>query len=262
MSNLLRKTPRAVLGLVLFGALLGLGALPPPGAADEAATSLDGAARRIDGSAPPPAGQTRVAGRIAEELNATWGLAPRPYSTASVTRQRTRNGWGWGEVVIANRLAQELARTLLAANPTLSTAQAFRQATAQITAARQQGMGWGAIANANGMKVGAVLRDVEHTAKALDAVEKGGKAVDQGGSDKSGGKGGVSAEQGPDKSASAAADHGGQGGGNAGGGRGGGDAAGGGPGAGGGGQGGGSGSGGGGGGGGGAGGGGGGGKGK
>jgi hypothetical protein len=78
----------------------------------------------------------RELGRDAQPIEAAGGLAHQgrrgspigsPASrAASVTAQRVQNRWGWGETLIANRLAQQIANKLLAQpGNTLSPAQAL-----------------------------------------------------------------------------------------------------------------------------------------
>jgi hypothetical protein len=145
---------------------------PPAARGQTGDDLLDRHARMVNEAATTPAGQARVASRLAHELNVGSGLTPGPYTAASLQAQRTENGWGWGEVLIANRLAQALAPTVATQNPTLTPAQALAQATAQVTAARQQGMGWGAIANASGTRLGGVVSSVEKTAKAVERADQ------------------------------------------------------------------------------------------
>src|SRR5262249_44864606 len=69
----------------------------------------------------------------------------------------------WGEVLIANNLAQALS-TKLGINLT--------KATAMVTHDRQQGMGWGQIAHANGLNLGGLVSRVEKSANAVAATKK------------------------------------------------------------------------------------------
>jgi hypothetical protein len=156
---------------------------------------------------------------VAQDLNATCQCTT--YSPASVAAQRAQNNWGWGEVVIANRLAQALAAELLKSQPGLTPAQALAQATGQVTGARQT-MGWGAIAQAHGLKVGEVVSSVEKTAKAVERPDKTGNATSGKGPDRSANKadkGSKADKGGPDVAADrgGAAQGGGQGGGHGGG---------------------------------------------
>jgi len=155
----------------------------------EPEATLEAHARAIDDAAARPGGQERVATRLAADLNAAWGKPPGPYSAASVTAQRAQNGWGWGGTFIANRLAQAIAQTTMKNNPAVTPAQALTQATAQVAAARAQSMGWGAIAKANGLKVGDLVSSAEKTAKAVEKADK--TATDKGGQAGKSGKAGT-----------------------------------------------------------------------
>ena len=164
--------------LTALAAAAALGLAAGPARADDAA-ALDRDRRDVDRAAAS-LGSSRVAERLATELNATWGRAPAPYSAESLTAQRAATGWGWGEVVIGNRLAQEIAASLMAANPALTPAEALAQALAQVTAARQARTGWGVIAQQNGLKLGPLVADVRRAAAALGAGPKGSAASAKG----------------------------------------------------------------------------------
>lgn len=98
-----------------------------------------------------------VAARLAQELNASWGWRPDPYTAASLTAQRAEHGWSWGEVLIANRLAQQVARGLMTSNPRLTPPQALAKAADQMTASWRHGVGWGALALASGARAEALV---------------------------------------------------------------------------------------------------------
>jgi hypothetical protein len=201
-----RVTPiRGIVGSVLWLAISLLQPAPSRGEALE--DSLAPHIKAIDRTATTPPGQERVATRVAQDLNATCKCTA--YTPASVAAQRAQNSWGWGEVVIANRLAQARATELLKSQPGLTPAQALALATGQVTAARQT-MGWGAIAQAHGLKVGEVVSSVEKTAKAVERSDKTGNAMSSKGPDRSANnpdKGSKADKGGPD----AAADRGGSG---------------------------------------------------
>jgi len=157
---------------VIIG-LFGLLAAASPCFGADADRDLDRHAAVIDHAATTPPGQGRVAERIAGELNQSWGRSPGPYSAASILSQRAQNSWGFGETLIADRLAQLIANRLLAQpGNTLTPAQALAQATAQVTAERQQHMGFGRIARVNGVTVGGLMGSLEKTAKDLEKAEK------------------------------------------------------------------------------------------
>jgi len=145
---------------------------------------LDRHARAVD-QAATSAGQQHVAERLAAELNASWGRTPAPYTAESLTAQRAQNGWGWGGVLIGNRLAQHVAESRLAANPTLTPEEALAQSLGQVTAARQAHTGWGVIAQENGVKLGTLVSSVRHSTEAVATGAKGtggvtGKSVGKG----------------------------------------------------------------------------------
>ena len=96
----------SLLGLILVAGLVGHTAGATDSERDDAQTIAAAGA-----GSPGPA---RVADRIARDLNASWGRSPAPYTAASVTAQRVQNRWGWGETLITNRLAQQMANKLLA----------------------------------------------------------------------------------------------------------------------------------------------------
>ena len=177
----MRVTPMSGIVASVFWLAMSL-LQPAPAGGEPLEDSLAPHAKAIDRTATTPPGQERVATRVAQDLNATCQCTA--YTPASVAAQRAQNNWGWGEVVIANRLAQALATGLLKSQPTLTPAQALAQATGQVTAARQT-MGWGAIAQAHGLKVGAVVSSVEKTAKAVERSDKTGSATSGKGPDRS-----------------------------------------------------------------------------
>jgi hypothetical protein len=158
---------RAYAGIATL--LLGAGILvAAPGVSSSADpdAQLQKSATVVNAAASTPAGAQKVADRLAHELNASCRCAA--YSAASLSAQRAQTGWGWGELAIANRLAQAISA---------KTGMSLAAATAQVTAERQHA-GWGAIAKAHDLKVGALVSDVDRVAK---SVEKAGKAVDRGG---------------------------------------------------------------------------------
>jgi hypothetical protein len=135
--------------------LLGLGA--PIGAPAWGADHdpFDQAASTVNSAATTSAGAQQVAGKIASELNAA--CACTTFSASSVTAQRAQTGWGFGEILIANRLALAISQ---------QSKVPFSTALSQVTTARQQGTGWGAIANANGLSVGKLVGGVVKSANA------------------------------------------------------------------------------------------------
>jgi uncharacterized membrane protein YgcG len=166
---------------LLLGAAIMIAAPGVSWSADPDA-QLQKSAMVVNAAANTPAGQQKVADRLAHELNASCHCTT--YSAASLRAQRAQTGWGWGELAIANRLAQAIST---------KTGVSLAAATAQVTAERQQHTGWGAIAKAHDLKVGALVSNVDQVAK---SVEKASKAAD-----KPGEKTAKDAEKGADRGA-------------------------------------------------------------
>src|SRR5262245_51522629 len=148
---------RAWMGVWLLA--LGASASAPAWAADP--DPLDKAATTVNAAATTSAGSRQVAAKIAGELNAACKCTA--YSAASVTAQRAQTGWGWGEVLIADRLALAISQQ---SKIPVSTA------LGQVTTARQQGTGWGAIARAHGLSVGSLVGGIEKSASAVAGAGK------------------------------------------------------------------------------------------
>ena len=138
----------------------------------------------------------QVAARLASELNASCKCTA--YTAANLTAQRTQNSWGWGEVLIANELAQALS---------LKLGISLTKATTMVTQDRQQDMGWGQIAHANGLNLGRLVSGVERSANAVAAANK--TAQGNAGNSSSGG----TSSGGPGASHNSGSGGGGQGGG-------------------------------------------------
>ena len=143
------------LGVLVLGVALAQsawGANPDP---------FEHATTTVNETATRPPGSQQVAGRIASELNAA--CACTRFSDESVAQQRAQTGWGWDEVLIANRLALAISRQ---SNTTFATA------LSEVTTARQT-MGWGAIAKANDLNLGRVVSDVTKSANAVASPASG-----------------------------------------------------------------------------------------
>ena len=208
---------RMWLGIGFLGLMATIGA-PARG---EDRDPFDKAATTVNGAATTPAGAQQVAGKIASELNTT--CACSTFSAQSVSAQRAQTGLGWGEVLIADRLALAISR---------QSKISFDTALGQVMAARQQPAGqqpagWGAIAKANNLNVGQLVGGVTKSADAVaNAGNNAGKGQGQGNAAKAGaggsdgnpgvglgaGHGAASAGEGPGSG------HGGGGGGQGGGG--------------------------------------------
>ena len=152
---------RIWLGIGLLGLTASIGA-PARG---EDHDPFDKAATTVNGAASTPAGARQVAGKIAGELNTA--CACSTFSSESVSAQRARTGWGWGEVLVADRLALAISQ---------QSKISFDTALGQVTAARGQPAGWGAIAKANNLNVGQLVSGIT---KSADAVAGAGHNVDK-----------------------------------------------------------------------------------
>src|SRR5262245_46480189 len=146
-----RMTYRVWIGLGLLGLGASIGA--PAWGADQ--DQFDKAAKTVNDAALTSGGAQQVAGKIASELNAA--CACTTFSGASVTAQRAQTGWGWGETLIANRLALAISQ---------QSNVPFATALGQVTTARQT-TGWGAIARANNLNVGQLASGVTKSANAV-----------------------------------------------------------------------------------------------
>jgi hypothetical protein len=89
-----------------------------------------------------------------------------------LTTQRIEHGWSWGEVLIANRIAQQLARRMMTGNPTLTSLEALAWAASQMTASWRHGMGWGAIASASGVRPDTLVGGAERDRRAVRGARK------------------------------------------------------------------------------------------
>ena len=165
---------RTYVSMIVSGLAASLVLGVAPGRAADSA-NLDQHAQAVD-RASTNAGSQNVAGRLASELNDSWGRTPGPYTAESLATQRAQTGWGWGGVLIGNRLAQHVAESRLAANPTLTPAEALAQSLAAVTAARQARTGWGVIAQENGVKVGALVSSVKQS---TESVTTGRRSTDK-----------------------------------------------------------------------------------
>jgi hypothetical protein len=155
------------LGIGLLGLMASIGA---PGWGEDR-DPFDKAATTVNDAAATPAGAQQVAGKIATELNTT--CACSTFSAESVSAQRAQTGLGWGELLIADRLALAISR---------QSKVSFNTALGQVMAARQQPAGqqpagWGAIAKANNLNVGQLVGGVT---KSADAVANAGNNAGKG----------------------------------------------------------------------------------
>src|SRR4029077_19746078 len=88
--------------------LLGLGVLVSGPAWGADPDPFEKPTTTVNNAATTSAGSQQVAAKIASELNAACKCTT--YSASSVSAQRTKTGWGWGEVLIADRLALAISQ--------------------------------------------------------------------------------------------------------------------------------------------------------
>ena len=163
---------RMWLGIGVLGLMASIGA--PARGADR--DPFDKAATTVNDAASTPAGTQQVAGKIAGELNAA--CACSTFSSESVSAQRAQTGWGWGEVLIADRLALAISQ---------QSKISFDTALGQVTAARAKSAGWGSIAKSNNLSVGQLVSGVTKSADAVaSAASSAGKGQGRGNSAKAG----------------------------------------------------------------------------
>lgn len=126
------------------------GVTDPPPAGDETETETPSTAH-------PPA-------YIGELMKAT------ELKQEQVDQMRT-GGYGWGEIRLATRLAQQIAAN---SEGTLT----FADALTQVTEARADGKGWGQIAADNSLKIGGLVgkRNAAGAAQKGSAAQKGNEA--------------------------------------------------------------------------------------
>jgi hypothetical protein len=168
---------RMWLGIGFLGLMAAIGA-PARG---EDRDPFDKAATTVNGAATTPASAQQVAGKIASELNTT--CACSTFSAESVSAQRAQTGWGWGELLIADRLALAISQqSKISFNTALGQVMAGRQHPAG-----QQPAGWGAIAKANNLNVGQLVGGITKSADAVaNAGNNAGKGQGQGNAAKAG----------------------------------------------------------------------------
>src|SRR5262245_10707338 len=128
-------------GLVTLGVWMG-----SPVWGVDAPDPLEKPAATVNGASTTSTGAQQVAGRIAKELNTACQCTS--FSAASVAAQRAQTGWGWGEVLVADRLAQAVSK---------KSNISFDAALAEVTSSRQQGRGWGELANARGLNLAGLV---------------------------------------------------------------------------------------------------------
>jgi hypothetical protein len=135
------------------------------------------------------AGAADKAADLADRLNAQWSPNPPAYSAESVGQQRGAERFGgWGGVLIGNLIAQDVAKSMLAApNNTLTPQEALALATQQVMDARQgpSGHGWGRVSqDLTGQKLGDLMKG----AQPGTVASTGGQSASPGKSAKGSGK--------------------------------------------------------------------------
>jgi hypothetical protein len=182
--------------IALAGLVMSTLVLAGPLMAHDAA-DLDRHASQVN-AAVSNQGQTQVAQRTADQLNAQWAPHTSAFTAQSLGQQRGPAQFGgWGGVLIGNLIAVNLAKSMLAARDnTLTPEQALALATQQVLDARQgeSKRGWGRIAqDLTGQKLGGLVKSAEkatievtgrssgsspgHTRSAGTAGRSSGKAV-------------------------------------------------------------------------------------
>lgn len=161
-----------------------LGASPLPAWGADPAAPLDDHAKAINRAAAAPEGRERVVEHLSRELNVP---------AATLRAQHEQSKLGWGELSIANRLAQKTGVPV-----------------DQLIAEHKSGKGWGAIAKERNVKLGPMVSELKKSDEALEAKakkdEKGNKAAKAEKADK-----GSSAERGAGAPGRAAGHGGGRG---------------------------------------------------
>jgi len=158
------RTHRSIMAAAL-AITLGVWTSPAWGSEPDAKLAKDEA--RVDAAAATPVGAQQVAADLARDLNKDCKCTA--FSAASITAQHSQTGLGWGELLVADRLAIAVSK---------KTGMPLAAAEAQVIGQRQQGLGWGQIAHADGVKIHGVVKDVDKASKEFaKAVEKDQKAL-------------------------------------------------------------------------------------
>ena len=161
-----------VLVIIALGVLIALGTGVAPVLAQDVSAKLDEHVGTINRMAQTPKGEEAVTAQLSTEL----GI---PASTLEAQRAQTK--LGWGELLIANRLAQKTGRS-------------FDQVVSEF----RSGTGWGKIANEHNVNLGQLVSDVRRSAQAVEAEgRRGERGRSSAASDPGGGKPSVSERPGP-----------------------------------------------------------------
>lgn len=158
--------------IIAFGLVIALGTGVAPVLAQDSSAKLDEHVSAVNRAAQTPKGEEVVAARLSKEL----GI---PASTLEAQRAQTK--LGWGELLIANRLAQK-------------TGLSFDQVVGDF----RSGKGWGKIAKEQNVNLGQLVSDVRRAAHAVEAEGRRGEwGRSSGASEPAGDKPSVSERPGP-----------------------------------------------------------------
>lgn len=158
--------------IIALGLVIALGTGVAPVLAQDSSAKLDEHVSAINRAAQTPKGEEVVATRLSKEL----GI---PASTLEAQRAQTK--LGWGELLIANRLAQRSGLSF-----------------DQIVGEFRSGKGWGKIANEHNVNLGQLVSDVRRSAHAVEAEgRRGERGRSSGASEPGGDKPSVSERPGP-----------------------------------------------------------------
>lgn len=146
-----------------------------PGWSAESGAPLDDQAAAVNRTARTPEGERAVADRLSRDLSI-------PATTLEAQRQQTK--LGWGELLIANRLAK-------------ATGMTFDQAVSEF----RSGKGWGQIAGEHGVNLGKLVSEVRESRQAAekDALQAGRGRKAAGSDTDSGDRGSRPEHMGPER---------------------------------------------------------------
>jgi hypothetical protein len=158
--------------IIALGLVIALGTGVAPVLAQDSSAKLDEHVSAINRAAQTPQGEEVVAARLSKEL----GI---PASTLEAQRAQTK--LGWGELLIANRLAQ-------------TSGLSFDQVVGEF----RSGKGWGKIAKEHNVNLGQLVSDVRRSAHAVEAEgRRGERGRSSGAFESAGDKPSVSERDGP-----------------------------------------------------------------
>jgi hypothetical protein len=129
--------------IIAIGLIVSLGMGASPGLAEDSSAKLHDHVSAINRAAQLPRGEEVVAGRLSKDLG---------IQVSTLESQRAQTKLGWGELLIANRLAQQ-------------TGLSFDQVVGEF----RSGKGWGKIANERNVNLGQLVSDASRSAQAVEA---------------------------------------------------------------------------------------------